>query len=78
MAVKTNFLTNDFGEILSNYNLGEFVYSKPITKGTVQTNYIFSNHLLNATHGINLEQMTMFLILKKREKLYQSILNIGN
>lgn len=40
MAVKTNFLTNDFEEILSNYNLGEVVYSNPITNGTVQTNFL--------------------------------------
>jgi homoserine kinase type II len=40
MAVKTNFLTSDFEEILSNYNLGEILYTNPITKGSVQTNYL--------------------------------------
>ncbi|TDL76180.1 homoserine kinase [Peribacillus frigoritolerans] len=39
MAVKTNFSSNNFKNILSNYNLGELVYSNPITKGTVQTNF---------------------------------------
>lgn len=39
MAVKTNLSTNDFIEILSNYNLGKFIDSEPITKGTVQTNF---------------------------------------
>ncbi|UOK56115.1 hypothetical protein MGI18_13800 [Bacillus sp. OVS6] len=38
MAVKTNFSSNNLKAILSNYNLGELVYSDPITKGTVQTN----------------------------------------
>jgi homoserine kinase type II len=40
MAVKTNFSSKNFKDILSNYNLGELVYSNPITKGTVQTNFL--------------------------------------
>lgn len=40
MAIKTKFLTNDFEEILSNYDLGELLYSNPITNGTVQTNFL--------------------------------------
>lgn len=39
MAVKTYILTNEFEEILSNYNLGELQYVKPIINGTVQTNF---------------------------------------
>lgn len=40
MAVKTNLLTSDFEEILSNYNFGKLLYSNPITKGSVQTNFL--------------------------------------
>lgn len=40
MAAKTNFIANDFGEILLNYDLGDLVYSSPITNGTVQTNFL--------------------------------------
>jgi homoserine kinase type II len=39
VAVKTNLLTSDFEEILSNYNIGKLLYSNPITKGSVQTNF---------------------------------------
>ncbi len=39
MTVKTNFTQNDFINLLSNYNLGEYKNSKPIIYGTVQTNY---------------------------------------
>jgi homoserine kinase type II len=42
MTVKTNFLANEFEKILSNYNLGELVYVKPITNGTVQTNFFLT------------------------------------
>lgn len=40
MAVKTNFSKNDFVEILSNYDLGEYRESKPFTTGTIQTNFL--------------------------------------
>lgn len=40
MTVKTYYLENDFEEFLSNYDLGEFVYANPISKGTVQTNFL--------------------------------------
>lgn len=46
MAVKTNFSKNDFVEILSNYDLGEYKESKPFTTGAVQTNF-----LLQTTKG---------------------------
>jgi len=39
MAVKTTFPEKEFIEILSNYRLGEFISSHPITSGTVQTNF---------------------------------------
>lgn len=40
MAVKTNFLKNEFIDILSDYNLGKYVNSKPFTSGAVQTNFL--------------------------------------
>lgn len=40
MIVKTNFSKEDFIKILTQYDLGEFINSTPITKGTVQTNFI--------------------------------------
>jgi Ser/Thr protein kinase RdoA (MazF antagonist) len=40
MAVKTKFSKNDFINILSNYDLGEYKDSKPFTTGTVQTNFL--------------------------------------
>lgn len=46
MAVKTDFLQNDFEQILMNYNLGLYKASKPISEGTVQTNF-----LLQTTKG---------------------------
>lgn len=46
MAVKTNLTKNDMIKILSNYKLGDFIDFKPITKGTVQTNF-----LLKTTKG---------------------------
>jgi homoserine kinase len=39
MAVKTEFSKAEFAEILSAYDLGEIRDSKPISKGTVQTNF---------------------------------------
>ena len=39
MAVKTKFTKNDFTDILSDYNLGEYKNSKPFKAG-VQTNYL--------------------------------------
>ncbi len=39
MAVKTDFTKDEIIKILSNYNLGNFIDFKPITKGTVQTNF---------------------------------------
>jgi homoserine kinase type II len=39
MAVKTPFSPQDFNQILTQYELGEFSHSKPISLGTVQTNY---------------------------------------
>lgn len=46
MAVKTNFSKSDFDQILSNYDLGTYKESEPISEGTVQTNF-----LLNTTEG---------------------------
>lgn len=40
MAAKTKFLKKEITNILSNYNLGEFVRSKPFTEGSVQTNIL--------------------------------------
>ncbi len=40
MAVKTRFSKKDFIDILLKYNLGDYKNSTPITKGTVQTNYL--------------------------------------
>jgi homoserine kinase type II len=39
MAVKTHFSIQEFNQILTQYELGEFFDSKPISQGTVQTNY---------------------------------------
>jgi len=46
MAVKTTFSKTDFIKILSDYDLGEYKDSKPITAGAVQTNL-----LLQTTKG---------------------------
>jgi len=46
MAIKTELSRNDFTEILSNYTLGEYRDSQPVTAGTVQTNF-----LLQTTKG---------------------------
>ncbi|GCE24067.1 homoserine kinase [Dictyobacter kobayashii] len=46
MAVKTEFSKQQFIEILSDYTLGDFTAFKPITAGTVQTNF-----LLQTTQG---------------------------
>jgi homoserine kinase len=40
MEVKTNFFKKDFIQILSNYDLGEFVNYKPFTTGNVQSNFL--------------------------------------
>lgn len=40
MAIKTKFSNKELAEIISNYNLGEYRNSEPISKGTVQTNYL--------------------------------------
>jgi homoserine kinase type II len=40
MAVKTLFTTEDFWQILSNYDLGEFKNSSPFKAGAVQTNML--------------------------------------
>ena len=39
MAVKTTFTEQALSEILSGYDLGEFQNARPISAGTVQTNY---------------------------------------
>ncbi len=39
MAIKTDFSENELATILSNYNLGFYMTSKPLTGGTVQTNF---------------------------------------
>ncbi|MFH1635487.1 MAG: homoserine kinase [Chloroflexota bacterium] len=39
MAVKTPFSQQDFNYILSQYDLGAYTFSTPVTQGTVQTNY---------------------------------------
>lgn len=46
MAVKSDFSQNDFELILLNYDLGLYKESKPISEGTVQTNF-----LLQTTKG---------------------------
>jgi homoserine kinase len=40
MAVKTPFSHQDFNHILSQYELGTYTQSAPVSQGTVQTNYI--------------------------------------
>lgn len=40
MAVKTYIQEADFIEILSRYDLGRYVRARPVSEGTVQTNYI--------------------------------------
>jgi len=40
MAVKTTFLDEEFIQILVNYELGDLQKSEPISKGTVQTNFV--------------------------------------
>src|SRR3989344_1343888 len=40
MTVKTDFLKEELIEVLSNYDLGKLMDYKPISKGTVQTNFI--------------------------------------
>lgn len=40
MAVKTTFLDEEFAQILANYDLGDLQKSEPISKGTVQTNFV--------------------------------------
>lgn len=42
MAVKTNISNNEFDKILLNYHLGKLVQTKPITNGTVQTNFFLT------------------------------------
>ena len=39
MAVKTGFLSDDFGAILTNYDLGDFRAAQPLSEGTVQSLY---------------------------------------
>ena len=39
MAVSITFTNNEFKDILSNFNIGDFISAEPLTKGTVQTNY---------------------------------------
>lgn len=39
MAIKTKFTPDDFREILSQYDLGIYLYSEAIQQGTVQTNF---------------------------------------
>ncbi len=39
MAIKTAFSQHDFNQILSQYELGTYTHSEPISQGTVQTNY---------------------------------------
>ena len=46
MEIKTELSRSDFTEILSNYTLGEYRDSQPVTAGTVQTNF-----LLQTTKG---------------------------
>lgn len=40
MAVKTKISEKDFAQILSSYDLGNFKDTQPISKGSVQTNYL--------------------------------------
>ena len=42
MAVKTNFTPTDFEQILSRYDLGEYVRFKPFEQGTDQTNLLLT------------------------------------
>lgn len=45
MAVKTIFTSDDFKEILSRYNVGEFIRSKPFAEGADQTNLLLTTTL---------------------------------
>ena len=40
MTVKTPLSQHDFVKILSQYELGTYIHSEPITQGTVQTNFL--------------------------------------
>jgi homoserine kinase type II len=40
MAVKTTLTDNDFNDVCSDYNLGNYLDADPIAQGSVQTNYI--------------------------------------
>jgi Ser/Thr protein kinase RdoA (MazF antagonist) len=39
MAVKTKFSKQELTQLFTNYHLGDYIDSQPITEGTVQTNY---------------------------------------
>lgn len=45
MAVKTNFSDSELITILADYNIGQYLGSEPIVKGTIQTNYIISTSM---------------------------------
>lgn len=45
MTVKTNFSKTELSVILSNYHLGGYKSSKPLTHGTVQTNFLLQTTL---------------------------------
>ena len=39
MAVKTEFMNEELQHIFAQYPLGDYIDAKPITEGTIQTNY---------------------------------------
>lgn len=45
MAAKTNFSETALREILSNYPLGEYIHSRAMVEGTVQTNFFIQTTL---------------------------------
>ena len=55
MVVKTKFSKKEFEKILSNYDLGQFLESKPFKRGYVQTNILLK--LLISPHPIATKEL---------------------
>ena len=75
MVVKTNFSKSKLNEILSYYNLGELIDSKPFANGTVQTNlllqtakgnFVFRYYEQGRSKGSVLFEVNLIRYLKKR------------
>jgi homoserine kinase type II len=74
MSVNSVFFANDFTEVLSNYDLGEYQSSQPFSKGTVQTNLLVTTtkgsfafrHYKNRTKESALFETNLIHYLKKK------------